>query len=788
MTSTFLDLHSFVRPPRLLVVVPQDDDWVRWSAAALGALSRVWGGCASALIPAGTAEHPALSSSLDKLQPDHIVAYQPTGATVEALHPGTIERMLSRHGLSTESRTHNEEHLRTLVFPTASDPQVEEAATRLRNRYSVNTIDDEGHIQCTSLPDEVGESLLTPLSAVAQHATWGAPLPQITSPAALSFAMQVGVEPAEEEERGSGEEDPEARWREAVVAGEKTTLRPDAPDDITALLNPQAARCIRISRGRYQETPVIVLGDQPEDFALAQLSQQVHGNTVWLPWEDLSWHQLTAVKQRIGGRLHTTVRVTSASLTPEAVRERMDTCWDNRGWRVIEPAEEEEPRPYDIATPADLTTPGRSLVVLSSAWDQPKPVPVEESQDGSLTVSLRMPPEVPPGLDPIRHRWQVGLTAPHPLPPHHSLFADALLAPDQNIYETFVRAADGGITYWSHRWDFVPSGASLAGSLAGPRLAWPSLGRILSAAAKPHLVQLSPASKRARIAQQLVGSRTQLEDLAAADHWELLCHWRPGPRLDALPQNGWWQLKTGVVLSWTGIAASPEPTDWPAEKLRAQIDTWTAQGVLRRGLVLGCSSCPIYEFYPVGEINQHYACRRCGSSNTFEQQRWKLPLEEPQWYYELHPAIAELIENDGNYPLLATRHLRSQATTRSALVTEEFELLDQGNPYVEFDFAVATLDALYLGEAKKNDTLGKTARITKREVNKLLKGSRAVGATHLVLATPATTWKNMTLTAVKDQIDGDLRAGEPTPHIVLLTGLGGKPTLTALDGSPFTVE
>ncbi|MFC8919564.1 hypothetical protein ACFT5C_27770 [Streptomyces sp. NPDC057116] len=171
-----------------------------------------------------------------------------------------------------------------------------------------------------------------------------------------------------------------------------------------------------------------------------------------------------------------------------------------------------------------------------------------------------------------------------------------------------------------------------------------------------------------------------------------------------------------------------------------------------------------------------------------EQQRWKLPLEEPQWYYELHPAVAELLTNDGNYPLLATRHLRSQAPARSALVTQEFELVDQGEAYVEFDFAVATLDALYVGEAKKRNALAANARATKRELNKLLEGSRQLGATHLVLATAASAWKETMLAAVKEQVHGDLRAGKSTPQIVLLTALGTAPALTTLDGSPFAVE
>jgi hypothetical protein len=77
----------------------------------------------------------------------------------------------------------------------------------------------------------------------------------------------------------------------------------------------------------------------------------------------------------------------------------------------------------------------------------------------------------------------------HPLPPHRVLTGDALYAQRSNPWETFVRAADGGITYSSHRFDFVPKGASLAGTLAAPRLRWPSLPAVLAmAAARPFQV------------------------------------------------------------------------------------------------------------------------------------------------------------------------------------------------------------------------------------------------------------------------------------------------------------
>ncbi|PBC92419.1 hypothetical protein BX281_0068 [Streptomyces sp. Ag82_O1-15] len=66
--------------------------------------------------------------------------------------------------------------------------------------------------------------------------------------------------------------------------------------------------------------------------------------------------------------------------------------------------------------------------------------------------------------------------------------------------------------------------------------------------------------------------------------------------------------------------------------------------MLRRGLALGCEQCPAFEFYPLEELAQRYRCRRCGAVNDLVQARWKTGASEPEWYYELHPAVAELID------------------------------------------------------------------------------------------------------------------------------------------------
>ncbi|WP_406109929.1 hypothetical protein [Kitasatospora purpeofusca] len=218
-----------------------------------------------------------------------------------------------------------------------------------------------------------------------------------------------------------------------------------------------------------------------------------------------------------------------------------------------------------------------------------------------------------------------------PLPP---LTGTALITADQNLWQTFVRAADGGITYWSHRFDFVASGASLAGTLAAPKLLWPGIGSILERAAAATGTRLRPsaAGKRSAISERLLGSRKALESLAVSPGWPLLRRFLFEDFCKDLPEGTWWKLKSAVVLSWEAVVEQND-VDWETPARRAQIDGWTRQGVLRRGLVLGCGHCPIVEFYPLAEVNQDYRCRRCGGGNSLVQERWKPSAGEPRWFY-----------------------------------------------------------------------------------------------------------------------------------------------------------
>ncbi|WP_331768961.1 hypothetical protein OG948_34405 (plasmid) [Embleya sp. NBC_00888] len=194
---------------------------------------------------------------------------------------------------------------------------------------------------------------------------------------------------------------------------------------------------------------------------------------------------------------------------------------------------------------------------------------------------------------------------------------------------------------------------------------------------------------------------------------------------------------------------------------------------------------------PTGRVPPHRRSgaavhlRRCGSSNTLEQPRWKPARNEPTWFYELHPAITESIAEDGNHDLLATRFLRSKAWAGACLVTEEFKLVQDGKAVVGFDFAATTVEGLFLGESKKNDCLADSAKATLTELDKLLNGCRALGRRTWSWPPPRAPGSRRPSTSNSEATQ---RTAPAAPNHYSWQAWGTDPKITTLDGKPFTMD
>lgn len=805
-----LGLQVFARPPRILLVTPGGERWAAWAGRGLLALSPIWGGCASAVVPADVVDDPSLGPLLRAFQPDHVLPLQPLWSMEEAAF--LRESKASPNGNVTEPRKVDTAWMQDEPYVSASFDETQAAATRLGARLGSMHVD--GDLQVHSLGganSDVSEgSGLTARADVGPQHVWGVPSARLSSLNALAAALTFGAQ----------SDDPfgpvtDADWVAALldnVEGRSgpsrlsrslaKVSRDDVPEDKAAieaalsglpLLDPAASACISLRRGLGRSPRLVIVGSEPADMALAGLCRRVLGSGVWLP-EALDDPQIVHRLLRAAPRPRGTLIFTSASVPIEGIQQRLEAAKATRpdlaGVNVRPLAESAlghtpEPRGAYVAGPRDLDLAGRYFVALADGADERVPLAAEVGPNDEMHATLPFPLRVPPGLDADVHSWLVTVIANgRPVPPHRSLNGTNLLREDANQQETFVKSSDGGITFWSHRWDFVPSGALLGGKLASPAFAWPTARRLLEVAANPIRVQVSDAGQRATVAERLLGSRQAVEELAAGAGWHLAqAFLEPTP--GGLKKGDFVQLhqKGGSFMSWAGIQALTVDGWAPADRAILR-DDWTRQGVLRRGLVLGCEHCPTVEFYPLREVLQTYLCRRCGGDNALTEAVWTNrpgDLQEPRWYFDLHPAVADLVRNHGDVPLLSSAFLRTRLWA-DPIVFPEFTLESNGSPFVELDFAVGSVDGLWVGEAKSVSRLGRGASLV-REFNKLLKGVEALDATGLVLATSKPRWAATTLEAVKAELDQRLSAGKHVPVVLQLTHLGSpSPELSTIAG------
>lgn len=204
--------------------------------------------------------------------------------------------------------------------------------------------------------------------------------------------MQVGVQDVEPlQTPGPGE------WLLPGVEGQESTLlgrfHRGVPGAVAALSH-AAGRCVAVSRRSDPPQAVIVLGGSPEDFALAGLLRQVHGQAVWMPGELTYLRVITFLGNRQRPEV---LAATSASLDRAEVERRLQECWDGRGFEMIDPAQDQ--RPFTAVDPHELDFSGRTMVVLQEVWEQPRSVPAQRRPDGSLHAALAVPADVPSGLD-----------------------------------------------------------------------------------------------------------------------------------------------------------------------------------------------------------------------------------------------------------------------------------------------------------------------------------------------------------------------------------------------------
>ncbi len=784
-----------LRAPRVAVRVESVHHWQSMFALAMWMAAGWWGGYGFIYLPRGTGTlHSSLARLLRAYDPDYLVDALWTHGDAETLEPGWHAR-------------HYE------GWPTDAS----EAAALLGQRAFAEQVvhielgDDMGASLCSPFYepyDEIGSvrrlRVLSPLSDEAERSLatvlGGIPRADFEVPEGLDplLTLALGLR------AGYSTKPPLPLGRDIDgvtdrlprrYASYAMSSRPDRPGlefrGLTTAWNLTQAGLVKIGKVSLPAPPVAVVGSTAEDFALAVALDRMYGSATWVPVEwtqdsGLRWpleegyRDLFQAARRSG---HSPV-VTSVSLSERKLQEAVQASWPEpiQAWRGDGSAASLNGNALDImpADQLDLETPMHLACGPPGDYDLPFTSPTRADGRGGFEFLLPVPALTPSSEElrgPRRPFWEVDVEVyPPRMPSGRNLRSRALLADDNAYPSTVLRSGRDGISFTPMNMLFVPGGATLEQSITRPRLRVLGLVGWIEALASQDQpgtdVRLSQAGRRAMIVARFWGSRSAVaRDLHALNFF--LREFKPSGSSDTEAYSE----GDGVRLTptdgyLTAAAAARTLPEMNIEQIRDRLNHLLHINVLHRGLVLPCSECERRAFYRIELLGESNTCTRCGAP-AYVTSAWRSKQGEPEWFYDLHGAVRELLEQNGDVPFLAG--LALAATARSFEDIAELDFRRPQQDPDEIDIAAILDGRLIIGEAKSVPSLG-TSRQARQAIAKLLRVGDIIGADEILLATTAPEpWKKRDVDQLLNATAAHRwRFGE-APQVRTLTDLRGDP-------------
>ncbi|WP_123391587.1 hypothetical protein [Nocardioides aurantiacus] len=801
-----------------MVVFKGDGDWLSHAAQAIYECGRVWGGSGFILIPHHNGSVlPALVRLAAAFDPDYVLNAQTTIGQHEAIYPGDL-RVNRDNGemMVGEQRTNALRHSFETRIP---DPAARAARDLIANactphRYMIPQPDgsEEAHEQLhvLSLSDDRfgghqplsrapvamgGETRLAAGVPGDIQGLWGLAAAVhfgLCEPPALPFAdaSPVSFEVAKSvmrralpsRRRSVTFSSEGAAWNSAWAMSESGTVR----------VQPwQASR----------KHNLVVVGRSADDFALAQGWHVQFGNSYWIPEQppiakkvadQLLWglgqDMLSETEYRDRKAVLTSATLDEKQLQAIAdgwveKRVRVFTSWvDDDGETVTDQEDEKDPPAPRVMSPDGLDFTEGGVLVVRDQYDVPLALPATTDEHGQIELLVDLPPLAPahPDLDSISEvTWQIDVDTADFKGPRMRGTPPHILQHGENAREFFVRSSRNGLSCYSASWGLILAGSTRTQAMAKPRLQFPSVITWTGAmaAANGFSTRFSPAGQRVEILRRLWGGRLDLMRAWSGPLRPVLLafHTNKKRTSDAFPAHDGVVLQTpDAYLSFAGMARLYGAVDQAiAVELRGQVDHLCALGVLRRGLILRCGSCLVFNFITVDDLRSTNACHRCGAANPMSHERWGIPLDEPTWWYDLHPAARELLAADAGVGLLAADYLRRKG--RAYDDVSELEFLRGNDPVAEADLLAVVDGRIILGEAKATPKLG-TRSERAAKARKLATIATAVRADELLLCTTsASEWSTADIAAITDALGGAIPNVAMRPLIRTITRLGSTP-------------
>lgn len=754
----FTSASIALRPPRIAIVVADDEHWRDWAMLALRAASDYWGGAGFILVPYDLKTGRAAAEFADIVRtydPDHVVTVPIAIQQWEAWRPGYFQV----NGVDDEGE--RQRLLATAHFeddgPAARMAREEVAGwcspmrgIRLDPEEAGRQIEEVESIKARDAREQTlgfrtglaGAPDPLPGARVAAAESWRSDL-------GLLAAMRAGIANTEKVERPEptdgldwfvnpvGDAPSSLIWNNEEVATASSAGLP------TWFLAGQGLELW--GHGFHRDRIAVVIGDTAHDFALALAYDRLIGLGIWLSTAMLDpdtfrLHVHPVLSTAISGLENNGSRmvVTSTSMQPKFIRDFVKTVREPYykirigGRQVRRRAETVEARFPDLSH-------GVLRYLANEHVGANVSIPVSKTIDGSSDALAGLETPLPSnfihqpdsGWFPY---WLVDVSlAGDMVPRGRDLPGSALVLPDGFFPSVNVRSTREGITFDPRSMGLVLGGAPVSGRIGRPRLRSLSMQAWIEAMAAPEGlgVRLSSAGRLGELVRRRIGTRDQLLDLMTAENLSVLRAFTP---LEKKPTV---RDPNIVVLNDLDPYLSIEAIDdlFPGDRAAAAalIDRLMAVRLLRRGLILDCAECGRPSFYDIDHVAQRFRCSQCGAENELTSARWRM-TSEPRWFYDLYTAFRELLRANGDVPLLAAAHLRREARRGYTDAPElEFYELETAKAVAEIDVIACGDGTLSIVEAKANGTFGGSAR--KAQTKKLLRIATILRADRIVLAT-----------------------------------------------------
>lgn len=749
--------HMQLRAPRVALVVPVTSDWHRVAMHGIHLLTTAWGGAGFVVVPTHKGHvHPAVLAALREYDPDSVLAPPAdllTPKLADAVHRAqqTISAACANHrapgGTAIAHPAFSE--LSDIWFPTggtAGAGDVTPVAALSDARASGQAIG--------------ANPALSGSLVLAAASRWGLGKPPATG--------KVGVA--------------DLAKKSAVVrlsSGDQSAKGLDGVttrDSLDGAYETEFARTLVglegiQSRGPQRSDCLVVVGDAPSDFALAMVWDRTYRGGIWVPdawWSDRELRPYMTVGIdaliRQSSQQHKRVVFTSTSLDDADLTARAHD-WRRRTTLLADKHLDDK---WAVLTADALR--------FSRYWKAHYVLKGHPSHEWSTPVTttggavgFTMLPPVPSigarGLERIAQSacWHVDVgLRNHDVPVTTAVPEASLLVEDDDAGATRIRVSRTGVSYRALLADSVPE-ESLSQSLARPLLRFPSLISWADARAGTQdlSVRRSPAGDQAGAAAAVLGSGKALTDLIGSGILPALRAFNGGGRV----------INSEGYLDFSEICEVVAVKD--VADVRARVDGLLKVGVLRRGLLTRCPECRHSTFVHVDDIGSTIRCPRCLADNAFDQQLWQTPVEEPTWFYDLHPTFRKLFQDNGEVALLLSHYLHAKSR-RSYADAVQLEVLDgEGSAVSRPDLLALADRRLSLAFVASRGRLGgKKERVA--VAREYVAAAQALQVDEVVLATTASRWKRGSVKAMKAALLEQVWSTGRVPALRIISGLGGE--------------